>query len=87
MTKLAFYGGVNAIGGNKILLEDKGTKIFIDFGQSFTFGSEFFTSWLQPRRLDGLGYNFEFNLLSKLSGLYSKKCFLPFILANLNERR
>jgi ribonuclease J len=49
MTKLTFYGGVNEIGGNKILLEDKGTKIFLDFGQSFTFGSEFFTSWLQLR--------------------------------------
>jgi ribonuclease J len=33
MVKLTFYGGVNEIGGNKILLEDKGTKIFLDFGQ------------------------------------------------------
>ena len=32
MTSLTFYGGVNEIGGNKILLEDKGTKIFLDFG-------------------------------------------------------
>lgn len=55
MVKLTFYGGVNEIGGNKILLEDKGTKIFLDFGQSFTFGEEFFTSWLQPRGLNGLG--------------------------------
>jgi hypothetical protein len=30
MTKLTFYGGVNEIGGNKILLEDKGTKIFLE---------------------------------------------------------
>jgi mRNA degradation ribonuclease J1/J2 len=49
MVRLTFYGGVDEIGGNKILLEDSGTKIFLDFGQSFTFGSEFFTSWLQPR--------------------------------------
>jgi ribonuclease J len=73
MVKLIFYGGVNEIGGNKILLEDKGTKIFLDFGQSFTFGSEFFTSWLQPRGLNGLGDYFEFGLLPKLSGLYSKE--------------
>jgi len=26
MVKLTFYGGVNEIGGNKILLEDRGTK-------------------------------------------------------------
>jgi ribonuclease J len=73
MIKLTFYGGVNEIGGNKILLEDKGTKIFLDFGQSFTFGSEFFTSWLQPRNLNGLGDYFEFGLLPKISGLYSKE--------------
>ena len=72
MTSLTFYGGVNEIGGNKILLEDKGTKIFLDFGQSFTFGEEYFTSWLQPRGLNGLGDYFEFNLLPKLRGLCSK---------------
>jgi hypothetical protein len=33
MTKLTFYGGVNEIGGNKILLEDEETKIFLDFVQ------------------------------------------------------
>ena len=35
MTSLTFYGGVNEIGGNKILLEDKDTKVFLDFGLSF----------------------------------------------------
>ena len=38
MTKLTFYGGVNEIGGNKILLEDKKTRVLFDFGQSFAFG-------------------------------------------------
>jgi len=62
VTKLTFFGGIDEIGGNKILLEDKGTKIFLDFGQSFTFGADYFTSWLQPRWLNGLGDYFEFNL-------------------------
>ena len=65
MTKLTFYGGVNEIGGNKILLEDKGTKIFLDFGQSFNFGKEYFTSWLDARELNGLGDYFEFGLSAK----------------------
>jgi ribonuclease J len=73
VTKVTFYGGVNEIGGNKILLDNKGTKIFLDFGQSFTFGEEYFTNWLQPRALNGLGDHFEFNLLPKLKGLYSKE--------------
>ena len=36
VTSLTFYGGVNEIGGNKILLEDKDTRVFLDFGKSPT---------------------------------------------------
>lgn len=73
MVKLRFYGGVNEIGGNKILLEDGKTRIFFDFGQSFTFGADFFTSWLAPRAVNGLGDYFAFNLLPRISGLYSRE--------------
>jgi mRNA degradation ribonuclease J1/J2 len=34
--KSYFYGGVNEIGGNKILLEDKDTRVFLDFGKGFS---------------------------------------------------
>jgi ribonuclease J len=68
MIMLTFYGGVNEIGGNKVLLEDKGTKVFLDFGQSFTFGEDYFTGWLGPRAINGLGDYFEFNLLPKNHG-------------------
>jgi ribonuclease J len=73
MVKLTFYGGVNEIGGNKILVEDKKTKIFFDFGQSFNFGAEYFTGWLSPRAINGLGDHFEFGLLPKIRGLYAKE--------------
>jgi ribonuclease J len=73
MAKLIFYGGVNEIGGNKILVEDKKTKIFFDFGQSFNFGAEYFTGWLSPRAINGLGDHFEFGLLPKIRGLYAKE--------------
>ena len=42
MTNIIFYGGVNEIGGNKILLEDKGTKVFLDFGKSFSRREKYF---------------------------------------------
>jgi ribonuclease J len=73
MVKLTFYGGVGEIGGNKILLQDEKTKIFLDFGQSFTFGQEYFTGWLAPRAINGLGDYFEFNMLPKIPGLYDKE--------------
>jgi ribonuclease J len=73
LTKLIFYGGVDEIGGNKILLEDKGTKLFFDFGQSFSFGTEYFTGWLSPRAINGVGDHFEFGLLPKIPGLYAEE--------------
>lgn len=48
MVKLTFFGGVNEIGGNKILLQDKKTSILLDFGQSFTFGTNYYFGYLTP---------------------------------------
>jgi len=73
MVSLTFYGGVDEIGGNKVLLEDGDVRVFLDFGQSFTLGCEFFTSWLSPRAVNGLGDYFEFGLLPKLKGLYAEE--------------
>ena len=72
MVSLTFHGGVNEIGGNKILLKSKENRIWLDFGQSFTMGEEYYLNWLQPRRSNGLGDYFEFNLLPKMKGLYSE---------------
>jgi len=73
MVSLTFYGGVNEIGGNKVLLEDGDVRVFLDFGQSFNFGLDFFTRWLSPRGVNGLGDFFEFGLLPKLKGLYARE--------------
>ena len=73
MAELIFYGGVNEIGGNKILVQDRKTKALFDFGQSFYFGAEYFTGWLSPRAINGLGDHFEFGLLPKIRGLYAKE--------------
>ncbi len=73
MVSLTFYGGVDEIGGNKILLEDEDVKVFLDFGEPFSFGDDFFTSWLYPRAINGLGDYFEFGLLPKIRGLYAEE--------------
>jgi ribonuclease J len=70
---LTFYGGVNEIGGNKILLKDGKTKVFLDFGQSFTMGANYFTGFLEPRSFYGLRDYFEFDLMPKIKGLYGKR--------------
>jgi ribonuclease J len=65
------YGGVNEIGGNKILVTDRGTKVFLDFGASFSEGLTFFSGGIEPRKVNGAGDYFEFGILPEVSGLYS----------------
>jgi ribonuclease J len=70
MVKLTFYGGVKEIGGNKILLEDNGTRIFLDFGKNFTLSNKFYGGYLVPRSVNGVGDHLEFGIIPKLAGLY-----------------
>ncbi len=73
MTSLTFYGGAGEIGGNKILLEEKGVKVYLDFGQCFHFGEDFFYEYLQPRTANGMEVYFEFDLIPKVPKLYSEE--------------
>jgi len=68
MTSLTFYGGVKEIGGNKILLEEKGKKLFLDFGTSFNKEGKFFEfPILRPGNKEDL---FKINILPRIPGIY-----------------
>jgi ribonuclease J len=71
-TKLTFYGGVNEIGGNKILLEDEGTKIFLDFGKSFSKRGKYYDGFSKPRLVNGIGDLLELGIIPDISGIYRK---------------
>ena len=74
MTNITVYGGADHIGGNKILLEDRDTRIFLDFGEQFNFKDDFFADWLMPRESrTGLRDYFHFDLMPKIPGLYGKR--------------
>jgi ribonuclease J len=73
MVSLTCFGGVNEIGGNKILVEDRKTRIFLDFGQSFSLLDEYFVDWLGPRGRFGLKDYFALGLMPKTKGLYDRK--------------
>ena len=70
MTFLTFYGGINEIGGNKFLLEDKDTKIFLDFGMSFKKYGQFYEEFLQPRTLNALGDLIDLGILPDVERIY-----------------
>lgn len=70
MVNLTFYGGVKEIGGNKILLEDQDTSIFLDFGMSFSRRGRYFEEFLNPRTANGIGDFLEMGLLPDIPGIY-----------------
>ena len=70
MTSITFYGGVNEIGGNKILLEDKGTKVFLDFGKSFSRREKYFEEYLKPRQANGIADLLTMGLVPDIEGVY-----------------
>jgi len=70
VVNLRFYGGVSEIGGNKILLEDGDTKIFLDFGMSFCKRGQYFEEFITPRTANGIGDFLEMDLIPDISGVY-----------------
>ena len=70
MTSLTFYGGVNEVGGNKILLEDKDTKVLLDFGMSFGRRGDYFDEFMSPRTPTGLKDFLEMGLIPNIKNAY-----------------
>ncbi len=70
MTSLTFYGGVNEIGGNKILLEDKDTRVFLDFGKGFSRRAKYFEEYINPRTANGIVDFLTMGLVPDIPGIY-----------------
>jgi len=67
-TTLTFYGGVNEIGGNKILLQDRDVKVFFDFGMSFALKKQYYSPpFLSPKSEKSLK---ELGVLPEIQGIY-----------------
>ncbi|MGB9741360.1 MAG: MBL fold metallo-hydrolase [Candidatus Bathyarchaeia archaeon] len=67
-TAITFYGGVNEIGGNKILIRDGATSVLFDFGMSYTVKRQFYSPpFLSPRSEKSLR---ELGILPKIDGAY-----------------
>jgi ribonuclease J len=70
MTTLTFYGGVGEIGGNKILLEDRDTRLWLDFGLSFGQQGEFYGGFMGPRSKGGIRDLLQMGFVPRLDGIY-----------------
>lgn len=74
---LTFFGGLNEVGGNKVLLEDKSTKVFLDFGITFKNESVYF-QWpeLMPANINDL---FKTNILPQFKNFFRFSKGKPFV--------
>lgn len=67
-TSVTFYGGVGEIGGNKILLRDRDTRILLDFGMSISMKKRYYSApFLAPRNERSL---LAFGILPGIQGIY-----------------
>ena len=70
MAKITCYDGVGCIGGNKILLEDDSSKLFLDFGLNFGRMGKFYEEYLKPKTSLGLYEPIQMGLLPPIRDLY-----------------
>ncbi len=68
LATLTFYGGVGEVGGNCILVEDRDTRVVLDFGVPFASRSRYYSPpYLSPRSINAL---LKLGLLPKIDGAY-----------------
>lgn len=83
--KITCYGGVDEIGGNKILVENDGTRIFLDFGQRMGYENDFFSEFLNPRTNTPIKDRITIGALPKIPGVYRKDLIVPTGVENLSN--
>jgi len=69
--KLTFYGGVNEIGGNKILLQTEDGSVLLDFGRRMGEYNKFFSEFLVVRSKNALRDMLRLGILPKIDGIYT----------------
>ena len=69
--KLTFYGGVDEIGGNKVLLQTEDGSVLLDFGRRMGEYSKFFSEFLVARSKNALRDMIRLGILPKIDGIYS----------------
>lgn len=67
MVSLTFYDGTQGIGGNKILLEENGKGIFLDFGKNFGRYGTYYEEFLKNRDSRGIYDLLNLGLIPKLN--------------------
>ncbi|MDO8531145.1 MAG: MBL fold metallo-hydrolase RNA specificity domain-containing protein [Dehalococcoidia bacterium] len=68
--RITVYDGAGVVGGNKIMLEADGARLFFDFGTNYHLLSQYFEEYMQPRSPRGLLDFLALDILPPLRGIY-----------------
>ena len=71
MVKITCYGGVNEIGGNKILVETENETVLLDFGRRMAYTQDYFSEFLQIRSKNALRDMIRLKILPRIDGIYA----------------
>jgi len=87
MKSLTVFDGAQGIGGNKILLEEKGKGVFLDFGKNFGKYGVYFEEFLKNRDSRGIHDLVQLYLIPKLN-IY-RPDFIPsdLVMRRLSKNR
>lgn len=87
MAQLTIYGGINEIGGNKILLEESDRRLLLDFGFPYGRHKLYYEEYLKPRGGAGLLDPLTMGLLPHLKGIYRSDLELPEVWRYFEDAR
>ena len=76
--ELEIFGGINEIGGNKIFINLGDKKYLFDFGLSFKDSNQYFSEFLNPRKLNGIIDYLYLNLIPPINKIYRNDLIKPF---------
>ncbi len=75
--RITLHGGVNEIGGNKVLVEFPVGKVLLDFGISYKRKALYYEEYLAPRTNAQLHDYLQLGILPRIPGLYRRDAFAP----------
>ncbi len=76
--QISFYGGINEIGGNKIFIKSGEKTFCFDFGLSFRDMNQYFSTFLNPRKLNGIIDYLYLGLIPAINKIYRNDFIKPF---------
>lgn len=71
--RIGFFDGVREIGGNKILIEENGEGIILDFGKRFSVNNTYFNDYLDERKWKSPNDYIKTGVLPPIKNLYKRE--------------